>query len=200
MRNYKLRIPGPCGQIETVINDPAAFRRGIALIAHPHPLHGGSLDNKVTATIAKTLAANGYVCVRPNFRGVGHSAGEYAHGDGEADDMQAVWQFVSAKFNSVPLLLAGFSFGAYVQAKIAPRLPAQRIILVAPAVNLFSFDALAASTIVVHGERDELVPLAAVKTWTAAHAIPLEVVAGAGHYFHRHLSQLARALTQACQF
>lgn len=200
MRNYRLRIPGPSGPIETVINDPAAVRSGIALIAHPHPLHGGSLDNKVTATIAKTLAAKGYVCVRPNFRGVGNSAGEYAYGDGEADDMLAVWQFISAKFSSAPLLLAGFSFGAYVQAKVAPQLPAQRLILVAPAINLFTFDALAAATFVIHGEYDELVPLAAVKTWTAAHAIPLAVVAGAGHYFHRHLSQLTRTLTQVCQF
>lgn len=199
MRNYRLRIAGPSGQIETVINDPAAVRRGIALIAHPHPLHGGSLDSKVTATIAKTLAANGYVCVRPNFRGVGNSAGEYAHGDGEAEDMRAVWQFVSAKFSSAPLLLAGFSFGAYVQAKVAPQLPAQRMILVAPAINLFGFDTLAAPAAVIHGEQDELVPLAAVKTWTDAHVIPLEVVAGAGHYFHRHLSRLTRAVSQVCQ-
>ena len=199
MRNYRLRIPGPSGQIETVINDPAAGRRGIALIAHPHPLHGGSLDNKVTATIAKTLASNGHVCVRPNFRGVGNSAGEYAHGDGEAEDMLAVWQFVSAKFSSAPLLLAGFSFGAYVQAKVAPQLPTQRMILVAPAINLFSFDTLAAPAVVIHGEQDELVPLSAVKTWTHAHAIPLKVVAGAGHYFHRHLSQLTRAVSQVCQ-
>lgn len=200
MRNYRLRIPGPSGHIETVINDPAGVRNGIVLIAHPHPLHGGSLDNKVTATIAKALVANGHVCVRPNFRGVGNSQGEYAHGEGEAEDMLAVWRFVSDKFNGLPLLLAGFSFGAYVQAKIAPQLPARGILLVAPAINLFSFDALAAPARVIHGERDELVPVDAVKTWTTAHAIPLHVVAGAGHYFHRHLPQLNSAVVQACQF
>lgn len=200
MRHYRLRISGPSGQIEIVVNDPTEQRIGIALIAHPHPLHGGSLDNKVTASIAKTLAASGYVCVRPNFRGVGNSEGEYAHGEGEAEDMLAVWHFVSAKFANLPLLLAGFSFGAYVQAKIAPQLPARGLILVAPAINLFAFDSLAAPACVIHGEQDELVPLAAVKEWTAAHAVPLHVVAGAGHFFHRHLQHLNRLLAQTCQF
>lgn len=113
--------------------------------------------------------------------------------------MQAVWQFVSAKFPSLPLLLAGFSFGAYVQAKVAPKLPARGLLLVAPAINLFAFDTLAAPAHVVHGEQDELVPLAAVQKWTTAHAVPLHVIAGAGHYFHRHLSQLNQTLASACR-
>lgn len=200
MRNYRLRVPGPCGPIETVINDPADARRGIALIAHPHPLHGGSLDNKVTATMARALAQRGLVCVRPNFRGVGASAGEYAHGEGEAEDMRAVQRFIAARFDALPLLLAGFSFGAYVQAQIAPEVGARQLILVAPALNLFKFDTLAAPARVIHGVRDELVPLALVEAWTRAHAVPLDIIAGADHYFHRHLNQLAEAVAAACPF
>lgn len=193
-------MPGPCGPIETVVNDPAEPRRAIALIAHPHPLHGGSLDNKVTATIARALSQRGLVCVRPNFRGVGASAGEYAHGEGEAEDMRAVQRFVTARFEPLPLLLAGFSFGAYVQAKIAEEVAARHLILVAPALNLFSFDALAAPAHVIHGARDELVPLALVEAWTRAHGVPCHVVAGADHYFHRHLNHLAEAVAAACPF
>lgn len=200
MRNYRVRVPGPCGPIETVVNDPADPRRAIALIAHPHPLHGGSLDNKVTATIARALSHRGLVCVRPNFRGVGASAGEYAHGEGEAEDMLAVERFIAARFEPLPLVLAGFSFGAYVQAKIAREVAAKQLILVAPALNLFSFDALAAPARVIHGARDELVPLTLVETWTRAHEIPLQIIVGADHYFHRHLNQLAEAVAAACPF
>lgn len=200
MRRYRLRVPGPCGPIETVITDPADLRRGIALIAHPHPLHGGSLDNKVTTTIARALSQRGLICVRPNFRGVGASAGEYAHGRGEAEDMCAVHRFIKARFDALPLLLAGFSFGAYVQAQIARDVGAQQLILVAPALNLFSFDALAVPARVIHGARDELVPPALVEAWSRAHAIPCELIPGADHYFHRHLNRLSEAVVAACPF
>ena len=112
MSRFKLRIDGPDGKIETVINDPGPTRRGLALIAHPHPLHGGTLDNKVVTTIANTLFESGYVAVRPNFRGVGLSEGEYDHGEGEVADMLAVLSFVRERYPDLPLILAGFSFGA----------------------------------------------------------------------------------------
>src|SRR6185295_16120101 len=115
-------IEGPAGKIETDINDPGGARRGVALIAHPNPLQGGTKDNKVVTTLAKTFFALGYVSARPNFRGVGASEGAHDEGRGESDDLLAVANYLKQQYGDLPLVLAGFSFGSYVQTRVAKRL------------------------------------------------------------------------------
>lgn len=199
MSRYKLRIDGPDGKIEVVINDPGPARRGIALVAHPHPLHGGSMDNKVVQTVADTLFELGYVAVRPNFRGVGQSEGSYDHGKGEVEDMLATASFVLPKYPDLPLILAGFSFGAYVQCQVCRALSPQRVVLIGPAVNLFEFGTVPSGVVVIHGEKDVLVPLDAVQAWSAPLNVQMEIVAGADHFFHRKLSALKRTIIERCQ-
>ncbi|TCV88163.1 alpha/beta hydrolase [Sulfurirhabdus autotrophica] len=199
MKRYKLRIDGPSGKIETVINDPGPERIGIALIAHPHPLHGGTLDNKVVQTVADTLLSLGYVAVRPNFRGVGMSDGDYDHGEGEVEDMLAAYAFVQPRYPDLPLLLAGFSFGAHVQNQIGHKLNAQQVVLIGPAVNMFEFGDVAPNATIIHGGKDELVPLEVVQTWSEAQGVKLVVLEGADHFFHRKLSQLKQTLVELCQ-
>ena len=131
----RVMIEGPAGSIETDVNDPGGARRGIALIAHPNPVQGGTKDNKVVTTLAKAFFALGHVVARPNFRGVGASAGKHDEGQGEADDLLAVAAHLRREYGSLPLVLAGFSFGGFVQAQAAKRLKPQRLVLVAPAVG-----------------------------------------------------------------
>ena len=124
----RLVIDGPAGALETDLNDPGLPRRGIALIAHPNPVQGGTKDNKVVTTLAKTLFGLGYVAIRPNFRGVGASAGVFDQGNGETDDLVAVIRYAKARFGELPLLLAGFSFGAFVQTRVAQQVTAERLV------------------------------------------------------------------------
>lgn len=203
MSRYKLRIDGPSGKIETIIDDPgpadsAHGRRGLALIAHPHPLHGGSLDNKVVKTIADTLFDLGYVAVRPNFRGVGRSEGEYDEGQGEVQDMLAVHAFVNTRYLNLPLVLAGFSFGAYVQSMVSEQLHPAHLLLVGPAVNMFRMGEAPPHTIVIHGEQDEVAPTAAARAWAERHGFTFAVVRGADHFFHKKLSALKEHILQLC--
>ncbi|MDP2025324.1 alpha/beta hydrolase [Sulfuriferula sp.] len=199
MKRAKLRIKTAIGNIETLVNDPGSERRGLAFIAHPHPLHGGTLDNKVVQTLAQTCHDEGYVAVRPNFRGVGGSDGEYDSGLGETDDMLAVIAFVRAQYAApLPLILAGFSFGAYVQHRVAQRIAHDKLILIGPAVNMYGFDAVPAHTHVIHGEHDELVPLAAAQAWAQASGAQLSVIHDTGHFFHGKLAELKAAALAAC--
>lgn len=198
MSRFKLRIDGPEGKIETVINDPGPERKGLAIVAHPHPLHGGSLDNKVVTTIATALFDLGYVAVRLNFRGVGLSEGEYDHGVGEVNDVLAVWEFVNQRYPGLPLVLAGFSFGAAVQSQVSLKTQPKHLLLVGPAVNLFKMGAAPRNTLVIHGEQDEVVPLDKVRAWTAQYAVPLTVIADADHFFHKKLTQLKERILQLC--
>ncbi|MDA8092624.1 MAG: alpha/beta hydrolase [Betaproteobacteria bacterium] len=199
MPRYKLRIDGPLGRIETVVEDPGPSRRGVALIAHPHPLHGGSLKNKVVQTAARALGELGYVAVRPNFRGVGQSDGDFDHGRGEVDDMAAIAAFVCARYPGLPLVLIGFSFGAYVQVKLGSRLACKGLLLIAPAVNMFDFGPVAAPCLVLHGAHDALVPLGAVRAWAQPQDLRLAVVEGADHFFHGKLSELKRLIVDLCE-
>ena len=121
-------VEGPAGRIEVDIQDPGDGRRGIALIAHPHPLMGGTKDNKVVTTLAKTFFALGYVAARPNFRGVGASAGAHDEGRGETEDLLAVAAHLTRKYDDLPVVLAGFSFGSFVQTRVAKRLKAPFIL------------------------------------------------------------------------
>ena len=194
----RLVIDGPAGALETDLNDPGLPRRGIALIAHPNPVQGGSKDNKVVTTLAKTLFGLGYVAIRPNFRGVGASAGVFDQGTGETDDLVAVIRYAKGRFGELPLLLAGFSFGAFVQTRVAQQVTAERLVLVGPAVNRFPAATVPANTLVVHGEHDEVVPLAAVLDWARPQQLPLVVVPGGEHFFHGRLHLLAQIVRAHC--
>jgi alpha/beta superfamily hydrolase len=184
-------VAGPAGRIECAVDEPQGEARGVALIAHPHPLHGGTLDNKVVQTLARALVELGYVAWRPNFRGVGASEGTHDAGRGEVDDLAAVLAHAGA---GKPVL-AGFSFGAAVQAKLAQRVRAERLALVGVAVTNQEVPAVPPGTLVIHGEADETIPLAAVLDWARPQELPVLVVPGADHFFHRKLPALKLAVT-----
>ena len=187
----RLLIEGPAGPIETDVNDPGGARCGIALIAHPNPVHGGTKDNKVVTTLAKVFFALGYVAARPNFRGVGASAGSHDDGRGETEDLLAVARHLKHQYGDLPLLLAGFSFGGFVQTRMAKRVHARSLELVAAAVNRFPAETVAPRTLVIHGELDDVVPLAAVLDWARPQNLPVVVVPGGDHFFHGRLNLLA---------
>ncbi len=200
-------LDGPAGAIELIVDNPGA-PRGIALVCHPHPLFGGTNTNKVTQTLARTFAHLGYVALRPNFRGVGKSAGTHDEGRGECADMLAVLAEAKRRFGDLPVALAGFSFGAYVQTRVAQALaeanhPAQRLVLVGTAAGhvegarQYAAQAVAADTIVIHGAADTTVPLANVLAWAEPLELPVIVIAGADHFFHRRLQLIRDIVTRA---
>lgn len=192
----RMLIDGPAGKIETDINDPGGARRGIALIAHPNPVQGGTKDNKVVTTLARTFFALGYVTARPNFRGVGATEGSHDEGRGEADDLLAVAGQLKQQYGGLPLVLAGFSFGSFVQTRVAKRLAAARMVLVGPAVNRFPAERVPPDTLVIHGEHDDVVPLAAVLDWARPQGLPIVVVPGGEHFFHGRLNLLSDIIIQ----
>jgi uncharacterized protein len=187
----RVLIEGPAGAIETDINDPGGARRGFALIAHPNPLEGGTKDNKVVTTLARTFFALGYVAARPNFRGVGASAGKHDQGRGETDDLLAVAAHLQRHYGNLPFVLAGFSFGSFVQTRVAKRLQPERMLLVGPAVNRFPAETVPPDTLVIHGEHDDVVPLAAVLDWARPQQLPIVVVPDGEHFFHGRLNLLS---------
>ena len=184
----RIFIDGAAGRIETVLERPAGAPRGAALVAHPHPLHGGTLDNKVVQTLARTFVELGYVALRPNFRGVGASEGVHDEGRGETEDLLRVAAHVKEAFGDSPLVLAGFSFGAAVQTQVAQRVSPHRVVLVAVAVGRFPSETVPGDSIVIHGERDETVALAKVFDWARPQELPVVVIPGADHFFHLRLN------------
>jgi uncharacterized protein len=197
----RLTLPGPVGALEAALEPPAADMapRGLAVICHPHPLHGGTMDNKVVTAVARALASLGWRCLRFNFRGVGRSAGQWDEGRGEIDDAMAAVR--AQRGAGEPLVLGGFSFGGYVASQAALRLPegerAARLVLVAPAVVNFPAAEVPADSLVVQGDADDVVPLAAVLQWARPQALPITVVPGAGHFFHGQLTLLKQVVTAA---
>jgi len=188
-------IAGPAGTLEVAFNVPEGALQGIALIAHPHPLQGGTLDNKVVQTLAKTFAAIGYAAVRFNFRGVGLSEGQFDDGIGETDDALAALAAAKLEFGELPVALAGFSFGSYVQTRVAHAITAERLVLIGPAVKRFPIETVPPDTIVIHGEEDDVVALADVLAWARPQQLPIVVFPGCGHFFHGRLPQLQRVIT-----
>ena len=195
----KLLLDGPAGKIEVDISDPGETRRAIALIAHPHPLMGGTKDNKVVTTLARAFYALGYVALRPNFRGVGQSTGTHDEGRGETADLIAVARYAQEKYGQLPLTCAGFSFGGFVQTRVAKEIHPDQLVLVAPAVNRFPTEEVAAGTLVVHGELDDVVPLAAVLDWARPQNLPVVVVPGGEHFFHGRLHLVQQIVTRHCR-
>jgi uncharacterized protein len=195
----RVLIAGPAGHIETDLNDPGAARRGFALIAHPNPVQGGTKDNKVVTTLAKAFYKLGYVVVRPNFRGVGASAGTHDAGAGETDDLLAVAAYLRDRYGALPLVLAGFSFGSFVQTRVAKRIEAERVVLVGPAVNRFPAERVPPETLVIHGELDDVVPLKDVLDWARPQDLPVVVVPGGEHFFHGRLNLLAQIVVRYCR-
>jgi len=188
-------VPGPAGRIECAINVPDNHR-GVALIAHPHPLFGGTLDNKVVQTLARSFVELGYAAVRPNFRGVGATEGTHDEGRGELEDMAAVLAWAQGQFDGAPPVLAGFSFGSFVQTHLAQRVAPERMVLVGVAVKRFDALPVPPNTLVIHGEVDETVPLADVLDWARPQELPVIVVPGADHFFHQKLNVL-RSIVQS---
>ena len=186
-------IAGPSGVLECAVDSPSGTPRGLALVCHPHPQHGGTMDNKVVQTLARAFTQLGWTALRFNFRGVGASAGRWAEGLGEIDDAMAVID--AHREAGQALLLAGFSFGGYVASQAVSRLAAagaaaQRLVLVAPAASRFEMVPVPADTLVIHGESDDVVPLAAVFDWAGPQSLPVTVIPGAGHFFHGQLPLL----------
>jgi hypothetical protein len=193
------RVDGPAGALQCALDRPTAVPRAVAVLCHPHPQHGGTMDNKVVITLARAFVQLDCLVVRFNFRGVGASEGHWDHGQGEVDDALAVIDALRAP--GLPLWLGGFSFGGYVAATAAHRLAAaeadghadsaaRRHALIAPAVRSFPTPAVPAGTLVVHGEADDVVPLEAVLEWARPQSLPITLVPGAGHFFHGQLTLL----------
>ena len=220
----KVIFAGAVGQLEGMLHLPDNVPRAVAVVAHPLPVMGGTMDNKVVTTLAKTFVELGFATLRFNFRGVGESAGSYDEGNGETLDAIAAARFMRDKFHGLPLTLSGFSFGGYVQARAAEELQPQHLVLVAPAVGRFSPSAglitspsaavvgqpsgmasssirtgmpnVPSNTLLVHGDLDEVIELDTLLQWARPQHLSVIVLAGAGHFFHGRLAQLRQIILQ----
>ena len=197
-------LSGPVGDIEVALDLPEIPALGLALVAHPHPLYGGTLENKVVQTLARAFLALGYRVARPNFRGVGRTAGRHDEGRGEEEDLLAVVAALQREAPSERLVLGGFSFGSFVQAGGARRLaavghPPQKLALVGTAVSRWEVPAVPSNTLLIHGEKDDTVPLSAVLDWAGPQDLPVVVIPGADHFFHRKLNLIKQIVLQAWQ-
>jgi alpha/beta superfamily hydrolase len=199
-------IDGAAGKIEVALDRPAegAATRGMALVAHPHPLYGGTMDNKVAQTLARTLVQLGYITYRSNFRGVGETQGEHDNGMGERDDLLAVVAHMRAQpgQSDVPLVLAGFSFGTFVMSHVAKQLRdsgevIERMVFVGTAASNWQVAEVPDNTLVIHGEVDETVPISSVYEWARPQELPVVVIPGGEHFFHRKLHVLKKIIVDA---
>ncbi len=198
---HKFFISGPTGKLETELGKPSSNPRGIGVIAHPHPLHGGTMDNKVVQTVFSTLLELDFITVKFNFRGVGQSEGAFRHGAGETEDVIAVAQAVrdqfSNQFTDLPLLLAGFSFGGAVQLLAAKELAPAYLILIAPSVTKLNAPAVPETTqcaLIIQGDKDDIVLPEEVFAWAEPASQPVVVIPGAEHFFHGKLMILRRLI------
>src|SRR5271156_4442635 len=196
-------VPGPAGDLEAIAHEPEGSAQPLyAIVCHPHPVYGGTMDNKVVYTVARALQSSGIATLRFNFRGVGASAGTYDEGAGETQDAAAVADFGAARWPNRRLVVAGFSFGAFVALRLALARDAARLITVAPPVGRFDFSELHAPAcpwLVVQGDADDVVDPSVVIDWVERQdpKPTLRVVAGVGHFFHGHLAELRDAVIEA---
>lgn len=202
--SFEVLLDGPAGPIESLVDTPGQRLAGIAVIAHPQPLLGGSANHKIPQILARSLRDLGWMTVRPNFRGVGQTAGQHDGGIGETEDLVAIIAELRNGFSDLPLALIGFSFGAFVQSRVARRLeqedmPASHVVLAGLPVGSvedkrhYPTEAVPAGSLVIHGEHDERVSLGNVLNWARPHLQPVVVVPGADHFFSGKLAVL-RAL------
>lgn len=202
-QTQRISLPGAVGPLECALDEPAGTPTGLAVVCHPHPQHGGTMDNKVVQTIARACLQLGWRTLRFNYRGVGASAGAWDEGRGEVDDALAAIAGARALPGStgLPLALAGFSFGGHVAANAAHRLAdadkPQRLLLVAPSTRNFVVPAVPEDTVLIHGEADDVVPLQASLDWARPQALPVVVVPGVGHFFHGQLTLLKNIVLRA---
>ncbi len=193
----QLTIPGPDGALEAVLDSPLQ-PTAIAVVCHPHPPDGGNMHHKVPMAIARELVRLGCAALRFNFRGVGQSQGAYDRGVGEVEDAVAAAVWLAARYPGLPLALAGFSFGAAVATVASARIepPPQRLILAGTSPKRVSAPPVGVPALVVHGEHDEIVPLADVMDWARPQTLPVTVIPGAGHFFHGQLPLLQQLVRQ----
>jgi hypothetical protein len=206
-------LQGPAGAIE-VAADGSDAPRMVAVIAHPHPLYGGSMDNKVVTTLARAFAEAGAATLRFNFRGVGATEGKHDEGRGETDDMLRVVEHAIETWPQLPVVLAGFSFGGSVALRASGRVDFERLVLAAPGLRRITAQGIGAppdpndpalgapgrhttaNTVIVHGDRDDTVPLSDSLAWAAPRDVPVVVVPGGEHFFHRKLHVLREIVTR----
>ncbi|MGE5622125.1 MAG: alpha/beta hydrolase [Bacillota bacterium] len=191
----RFSLTGAAGALECALDLPHGAPRGIALVAHPHPLYGGTMDNKVAQTLARAFVTIGYAAVRMNFRGVGKSEGKHDAGRGETDDMELLLTHMRRQYPGLPVALSGFSFGTVVQSQLQQRLieqgtPAERLVLVGTAAGKWAVPNVPANTLIIHGEQDETIPLSDVLDWARPQDLPVIVIPGADHFFHRKLQHI----------
>lgn len=195
-----LNIQGNAGILSCLLLQPEQSPQGAAILLHPNPLHGGSNTNKVIQTAAKSLAKKGFLCMLPNLRGVGESAGEHDYGKGETDDVLSVYVFLQQNYPHLTnnLVLGGFSFGGYVTCRAAQKIVHQHLLLIGAAVS--KYDAPAPfvpdidKTLVIHGANDEVIALEKTLAWCEPQNLPVVVVPNATHFFHGKLLQLANVI------
>jgi len=205
VRSERRLVAGPIGPIEVALDWPdAATPLGVAHIAHPHPLYGGSLDNKVVSTLARAFCALGWLAVRSNFRGVGATEGQHDGGRGELQDLLHLIEkvpWLPDATRGAPIALAGFSFGSFVVAQAAAELQRRAIavrhlVLVGAAAGKWPMPPVDQGTLVIHGEQDQTIPLADVFAWARTCEVPVVVVPETDHFFNRRLLILKQLVTR----
>ena len=205
----KILIDGPDGKLEVVLGKPESVPRGIAIVTHPHPLYGGTMDNKVVYTLFTALLELEFITAKFNFRGVGQSEGTYDQGTGEIEDVVTVAQTFCHQFrndsNPLPLLLAGFSFGGAIQLHAAKRLDPELLILVSPSVANLNAPIVPETTqfaLIIQGDKDNIVLPDTLLAWATPQSQPIVFIPGAEHFFHGKLTVLKQAILKffACKF
>ena len=195
----KLNLPGPSGDLESIVSVPRNQPQAIAIICHPHPQQQGTMHNKVVTTLEKTFLQMNMLCVRFNYRGVGSSAGEYGAIEGECEDVAAVVAWGQRNLAQLPIYFAGFSFGSFIAAWAAKRFKAKGLVTVAPSVSNMPYASLEGTTckwLVVQGDSDDVVDCAAVQKYVAQshNRISLHIMSGVGHFFHGNLIKLKQLI------
>ncbi|GKS70276.1 hypothetical protein W03_22800 [Nitrosomonas sp. PY1] len=196
MKSYRLEkffVAGAAGKLETVLARPSAPPKGVAIVAHPHPLYGGTMNNKVAHTLFNTLLELGFVTVKFNFRGVGQSEGVFDHGIGELVDVLTITNYIREQYSDLldlPLLLSGFSFGGAIQLHAAQTLNPEFLILVAPSVVHLEAPIPPEKnryTLIIQGDQDDVVVPESIMAWAAPQSLPIVMIPGASHFFHGKL-------------
>jgi hypothetical protein len=196
----RLTLAGPAGDLEAMLEVPLNHDgKRVALVCHPHPLFGGTMQNKVVHMTARALQERGIATLRFNFRGVGASIGAFDDGKGETADGLAAADWLTARFPAASLVLAGFSFGSYVAYRVATLRRVERLYTIAPPIRRFDFDLFPPPTVpwmVIQGDQDELVEYSTVTGWIASLPTPprLATIEGGEHFFHGRLNELKAAV------